>query len=45
MEDVNAGNFAAAAAQFLEWVNAGGKRCEGLVRRRMAEAAMFKGTV
>jgi len=38
---VNLGEFESAAAQFLLWVNAGGKRVEGLVRRRQAERAMF----
>jgi lysozyme len=41
---VNLGEFENAAAQFLLWVNAGGKRVEGLVRRRQAERAMFLGT-
>ncbi len=40
---VNQGQMGNAAAQFLLWVNAGGKRCEGLVRRRTAEQAMFLG--
>ncbi len=40
---VNQGEFAIAAQQFLLWVNAGGKRCEGLVKRRTAERAMFLG--
>ena len=40
---VNLGEFENAAAQFLLWVNAGGKRVEGLVRRRQAERAMFVG--
>ena len=38
---VNQGEFAIAAQQFLLWVNAGGKRCEGLVRRRTAERELF----
>lgn len=38
---VNRGEFESAAAQFLLWVNAGGKRIDGLVRRRQAERAMF----
>ena len=41
---VNQGQTQNAAAQFLLWVNAGGKRCEGLVRRRTAERAMFLGS-
>jgi len=33
----------AAADEFLKWVNAGGKKLSGLVRRRKAERAMFLG--
>lgn len=40
---VNQENFGAAAVQFGLWVNAGGKKVDGLVRRRAAEAAMFRG--
>lgn len=36
------GNFAAAAAEFGKWVNAGGRRLGGLVRRRAAEAALYR---
>lgn len=38
---VNHGDFASAAQQFLQWVNVNGRRCEGLVRRRTAERALF----
>lgn len=38
-----AGEFEAAAAEFGKWVNAGGKRLRGLVRRREAEAALYRG--
>jgi lysozyme len=38
---LNRGDFESAAAQFLLWVNAGGKKVEGLVRRRQAERGMF----
>lgn len=38
---VNAGNFDGARDEFGRWVNAGGKRLDGLVRRRAAEAEMF----
>ncbi len=37
-----AGDHAGAAAQFVRWVNAGGKIMPGLVRRRAAEAALYK---
>jgi lysozyme len=37
-----AGKFDEAAAQFGKWVHAGGKRLTGLVRRREAEAALYR---
>lgn len=37
------GDFKAAEAEFGKWVNAGGKRLKGLVRRREAEAALYRG--
>lgn len=37
-----AGQFDAAAAEFAKWVHAGGKRLNGLVRRREAEAQLYK---
>jgi lysozyme len=43
LRKLNLGDFEGAAAQFLLWVNAGGKRVEGLARRRQAERAMFMG--
>ena len=36
-----AGRYAEAAQEFGRWVNAGGKRLPGLVRRRSAEAAVY----
>lgn len=36
-----AGDIAGASAQFDRWVNAGGRRLGGLVRRRAAERRMF----
>lgn len=36
-----AGDHAAAQAEFGKWVHAGGKRLEGLVRRRAAEASLY----
>jgi lysozyme len=44
LRKVNLGDVAGAAAQFLLWVNAGGKKIEGLVRRRSAEQEMFLST-
>lgn len=38
-----AGRFEAAAAEFGKWVHAGGKRLNGLVRRRTAEASLYAG--
>lgn len=38
-----AGKFDAAADEFGKWVNAAGKRLTGLVRRRAAEAALYRG--
>lgn len=38
---LNQGKRDAAAAQFMRWVNGGGKRLPGLVKRRAAEAALF----
>lgn len=37
----NAGKYAAAQDQFGRWVFAKGKRLDGLVRRRAAEAALY----
>ena len=38
---LNEGNYKAAANQFDVWVNAGGKRMQGLVNRRAAERTLF----
>lgn len=38
---LNAGNYRAAADQFLEWSHANGAVIEGLLNRRKAERAMF----
>lgn len=38
---LNAGDYQGAADQLLCWVNAGGKRLPGLVRRREAEKSLF----
>ncbi len=37
------GEYAAAAAEFGKWVHAGGRRMSGLVRRRAAEASLYRG--
>lgn len=36
------GDHAGAAAEFGKWVNAGGKKLPGLVKRRAAEAALYR---
>jgi lysozyme len=38
---IDKGDYRAAADAFLLWVNAGGKRLDGLVRRRQAERDIF----
>jgi len=38
----NEGKYAEAAEQFGVWVNAGGRKLTGLVRRRAAEASLYK---
>lgn len=40
---INQGKLAAAAERFGDWVYAGGKKINGLVRRREAERKMFLG--
>ncbi len=42
LRELNAGNTAGAAAQFLVWVYAGGVQLPGLVKRRQAESALFQ---
>jgi GH24 family phage-related lysozyme (muramidase) len=37
-----AGDYAGAALEFGKWVRAGGHVLQGLVRRRAAEAALYK---
>lgn len=39
---LNAGDISGATTQFDVWVNAGGKKLAGLVRRRDAEQALFR---
>jgi len=45
LKDVNRGDVTDAEQQFLRWDHAGNVEVEGLRKRRMAEAAMFAGTV
>ncbi|MEG2265894.1 MAG: lysozyme [Acinetobacter sp.] len=41
VRQLNEENYKAAANQFNVWVNAGGKRMQGLVNRRAAERTLF----
>lgn len=41
LRDLNAGNYGAAAEQFLRWNRAGGRVLAGLTRRRQAERKLF----
>jgi lysozyme len=43
VQKLNAGNKRGAAAEFARWINAGGHPVAGLIKRRAAEAAMFRG--
>ena len=45
LRKVNAKDYGAAAAQFAQWVHINQQVVPGLVRRRAAEAAMFRGEV
>ena len=40
---LNSGDYSGAADEFMKWVKAGGRRLQGLVRRRAAERALFLG--
>jgi lysozyme len=42
---LNAGDHAAAANEFQKWDMAGGEHVAGLLRRRIAEAAEFRGVI
>jgi len=41
LKKVNAGLFTEAKAEFLKWVNSGGKFTQGLYNRRVADAELF----
>jgi lysozyme len=41
VKKLNAGDYSSAANQFDVWVNAGGKRLQGLVNRRAKEKELF----
>ncbi|MBU0792304.1 MAG: lysozyme [Gammaproteobacteria bacterium] len=42
LKRVNAGQHALAAAEFDRWVYAGGKKLNGLIKRRAAERALYE---
>lgn len=41
LKKLNAGDYQGAAEEFGKWVNGGGKRLPGLVKRRAAERELF----
>jgi len=41
LKKLNTGDYAGAADEFGKWVNAGGKKSPGLVKRRAAEREVF----
>ena len=43
LKKLNSGDYSGAAGEFKKWNKAGGKTMEGLVKRRRAEEALFKG--
>jgi lysozyme len=43
LKKVNARDFEGAAAEFAKWTRGGGRVLPGLVRRRQAEEALFRG--
>jgi len=43
LKKIKAGDFSAAASEFLKWNKAGGVVLPGLVKRREAESKLFKG--
>jgi lysozyme len=43
LKKLNSGNYAAVPGELMKWTKGGGKELPGLVRRRRAEAAMWRG--
>ena len=43
LKKLNAGQYSAVPAELMKWTKGGGKELPGLVRRRRAEAAMWRG--
>ena len=44
LKKLNGEDYEGAANEFTKWVKAGGQTLPGLVKRRLAEQAMFRGT-
>jgi lysozyme len=44
LKELNAGDYAGAAAEFAKWDHAGGQVVAGLLRRRLAEESEFAAT-
>lgn len=42
-QKINRGEYESAAHEFERWVYAGGKKLNGLVRRRLAESLLYQG--
>lgn len=43
LRKLNAGDYAGAAGEFGRWVNGGGRRLQGLIKRREMERRLFAG--
>lgn len=43
LKKLNAGDYSAVPGELMKWTKAGGKELPGLVRRRRAEAALWRG--
>ena len=43
LKKLNSGDYSGAAAEFAKWVNGGGKKLPGLIKRREAERRLFLG--
>lgn len=43
LRKLNAGQYGAVPAELMKWTKAGGKELPGLIRRRRAEAALWRG--
>lgn len=41
LKKLNTGDYGAVPAELMKWVNAGGKRVQGLINRRAAEAGLW----